>query len=140
MGQVPEVDAEGSREGSMRFSWTRCEIEKIRKILNETDGLNYLSIKDANFMLEKICEALTVDEKKNGWIPVGEKMPKTATPVLCSVESTDISEARIHIIGSYHNDCWFLQSSVGLHSFPVTEYKVRAWMSLPELYKGDSNE
>ena len=50
----------------MKFNWTRCEIDKIRKILNETEGLNYLSVKDINFMLDKICEALTVDEEQNG--------------------------------------------------------------------------
>lgn len=79
-------------------------------------------------------------DNEDRWIPVSERVPETTTSVLCSVESTDISEARIHIIGSYHDDCWFLQSSVGLHGFPAMEYKVRAWMPLPELYIGDSNE
>lgn len=89
---------------------------------------------------EKIMDMIDRMDNEDGWILVSERVPETATPVLCSVESTDISEARIHIIGSYHNDCWFLQSSVGLHSFPVMEYKVRAWMPLPKLYIGDSNE
>lgn len=59
----------------MRYSGARREIAKIRKILNETCGLNYFSVKDANFMLDKICEALVVDEKSNGWIPVSERVP-----------------------------------------------------------------
>ena len=63
----------------MRYSGTRCEIAKIRKILNETYGLNYFSVKDANFMLDKICEALVVDEKSNGWIPVSERLPEDGT-------------------------------------------------------------
>lgn len=65
---------------------------------------------------EKIMDMIDRMDNENRWILVSERVPETATPVLCSVESTDISEARIHIIGSYHNDCWFLQSSVGLHS------------------------
>ena len=44
-------------------------------------------------------------DNEDRWIPVSERVPETTTSVLCSVESTDISEARIHIIGSYHNDC-----------------------------------
>ena len=85
----------------------------------------------------KIMNYIKSMDDDNVWISVSESVPETATPVLCSVSSTSISEAEIYIIGSFHNGCWFLQSSVGLHSFPVMEYKVRAWMPLPELYKED---
>lgn len=113
----------------MRFSWTRCEIEKIRKILNETDGLNYLSVKDVNFMLDRICEALTVDEKKNSWIPVTEKVPEES---LNSVLGWD----------EYRKCCVFIQYMRGEFRNLGTEqsFNITAWMPTPEPYKGDGDE
>lgn len=135
MGQISEMVFTGSREESMKL----IDAEKLKNwIKRECNpyGAPTLDFETS----EKIMDMIDRMDNENRWILVSERVPETATPVLCSVESTDISEARIHIIGSYHNDCWFLQSSVGLHSFPVMEYKVRAWMPLPKLYIGDSNE
>lgn len=108
----------------MRYSDTRREIDKIRKILNETCGLNYLSVKDANFMLDKICEALAVDEKSNGWIPVSERLPEDDTTVLVSCKThrgTTFVRA-----GYCTNGSWYLNCE-----------GVKAWKPFPEPYKED---
>jgi hypothetical protein len=108
----------------MRYSDTRREIDKIRKILNETCGLNYLSVKDANFMIDKICEALAVDEKSNDWIPVSERLPEDDTTVLVSCKTrrgTTFVRAGYCIYGSWHLNC----------------EGVTAWRPLPEPYKED---
>jgi hypothetical protein len=113
----------------MRYSGARREITKIRKILNETCGLNYLSVKDANFMLDKICEALVVDEKSNGWIPVSERLPEAS-----GTYQVTCMDGRI-----YHSTYAKFQSKLkrweltGARSY----WKVTAWMPLPEPYKED---
>ena len=78
------------------------------------------------------------DEKEDGWIPVSERLPESTLPVLCRVKSTTISCTEAYIIGSYYSGCWFFQNdTVRAHSFPLSEYKVLAWMHLPEPYKED---
>lgn len=113
----------------MKFSWTRHEIEKIRKILNETDGLNYISVKDANFMFDKVCEALTVDEKKSSWIPVAERVPEES---LDSVLGWDERRKRCVFIQYMHGEFRNLGTE---QSFNIT-----AWMPTPEPYRGNGNE
>lgn len=82
---------------------------------------------------KKVIERLSTD-----WIPVSERLPESTLPVLCRVKSTTISCTETYIIGSYCKGCWFFQNdTVGTHSFPLSEYKVLAWMHLPEPYKED---
>ena len=72
------------------------------------------------------------------WIPCSERLPENNKPCLCWVESTTIASGETFIIGSCSNGFWFLQTyEIGTHSFPVKDYKVVAWMPLPEPYKGE---
>ena len=97
-----------------------------------------LYVKVIQDMIEQLQDDLEQDEKENGWIPVSERLPESTLPVLCRVKSTTISCTETYIIGSYCNGYWFFQNdTVGTHSFPLSEYKVLAWMSLPEPYKED---
>lgn len=83
---------------------------------------------------KKVIERL----ESTNWIPVSERLPKSTLPVLCRVKSTTISCTETYIIGSYCNGCWFFQNdTAGTHSFPLSEYKVLAWMHLPEPYEED---
>lgn len=82
---------------------------------------------------KKVIERLSTD-----WIPVSERLPESTLPVLCRAKSTTISCTETYIIGSCCNGCWFFQNdTVGTHSFPLSEYKVLAWMYLPEPYEED---
>lgn len=86
---------------------------------------------------EERKEIITCLESTN-WIPVSERLSESTLPVLCWVKSTTISCTETYIIGSYCNGCWFFQNdTVGTHSFPLSEYKVSAWMHLPEPYEED---
>lgn len=120
----------------MKFNWTRCEIDRIRKILNETEGLNYLSVKDTNFMLDKICEALTVDEEQNEWIPVGERLPDPDEYILVSFENFSIP-----IIGRYtvdNEDSGTFRVGNEDKSFIEHDLFVNAWMPLLKPYKNNN--
>lgn len=137
----------------MRYSDTRREIDKIRKILNETCGLNYLSVKDANFMIDKICEALAVDEKSNGWIPVSERLPEfkkidvLGSPDIYKTEKVFVQTKRGEMFAAWchktvyaskiFNDeyLWYTHGTGGRKMRVVS--KVVAWRLLPELYKED---
>lgn len=119
----------------MRYSGARREIAKIRKILNETCGLNYLSVKDANFMLDKICEALVVDEKSNGWIPVGERLPDPGKYVLVSFENLPVSMIGIYTVDD--DDGGTFRISDEDDSFLEHGLYVNTWRELPERYKED---
>lgn len=80
-------------------------------------------------------------KEENRWIPVSEGLPESTLPVLCRVRSTTISCTETFIIGSYCKRYWFFQNdTVGIHSFPLSEYKVLAWRPLPEPYEENGNE
>lgn len=97
-----------------------------------------ITARDFLEMLEQLQDDLKQDEKENGWVPVSERLPESTLPVLCRVKSTTISCTETYIIGSCCNGCWFFQNdTVGTHSFPLCEYKVLAWMHLPESYEED---
>lgn len=132
----------------MRYSGVRREIAKIRKILNETCGLNYLSVKDANFMLDKICEALAVDEKSNGWIPVRERLPEDEKEYLVTLEKVHGIPEKLYGIANYlkFGDAgYWNEKKYGYLEWDkysdghggTRMYKVIAWTPLPELYKED---
>lgn len=132
----------------MRCSGVRREIAKIRKILNETCGLNYLSVKDANFMLNKICEALVVDEKSNGWIPVSERLPEDEKECLVTLEKVHGTPETLFGIANYlkFGDAgYWNEKKYGYLEWDkysdghggTKMYKVIAWKSLPEPYKED---
>lgn len=67
------------------------------------------------------------------WIPCSEKLPDNNKDVLCYATSL-ARGGDVMFTGSYNRGYWFLQSSIGNYSFP-TQYKIVAWMPLPEPYK-----
>lgn len=123
----------------MRYSGVRREIAKIRKILNETCGLNYLSVKDANFMLNKICEALVVDEKSNGWIPVSERLPEEDGRYLVTFKygikvcMVGYGSCKRTVLGYPIGHGWYSLEEAQYYA----EDSIIAWMPLPEPYKED---
>ena len=111
---------------------------QLKYELENTGDEAYFSKNNISKIVELLLTDLEQDEKENGWIPVSERLPESTLPVLCRVESTTISCTETYIIGSYCNGCWFFQNdTVGTHSFPLSEYKVLAWMHLPEPYEED---
>ena len=134
----------------MRYSGARREIAKIRKILNETCGLNYLSVKDANFMLDKICEALVVDEKSNGWIPVSERLPEEHDSIFAKFKGTDnwkrgmFEKTSKYVIATvaFDDGTVLVEQAHTTDGIWRTDKKflggtVVAWMDYPEPYKED---
>lgn len=114
-----------------RLEQYKAEIEKKSQYKHGLPG-------SALDIVNTLMNDLEQDKKENGWIPVSERLPESTLPVLCRVKSTTISCTETYIIGSYCNGCWFFQNdTVGTHSFPLSEYKVLAWMHLPEPYEED---
>lgn len=89
-------------------------------------------------MLPSIQPTVTVSENPNKWIPVSERLPKERQAVLCWAEST-AERLDAEFIGMYDTGDWFLQSDVNHLSYPH-QYKVVAWMPLPEPYKAERGE
>ena len=86
---------------------------------------------------ERYKEEITILEAKNKgeWIPISERLPKERKAVLCWAEST-AERLDTEFIGMLDTGDWFLQSDANHLSFPH-QYKVVAWMPLPEPYKAD---
>lgn len=109
-------------------------------------GKDYYNIGFGSYYLEnvfewreKYLEIVNEGENvhtENGWIPCSERLPERNKPVLCWVKSTTIESGETYIIGSCDNGFWFLQTyEIGHHHFPVKDYKVVAWQTLPEHYE-----
>ena len=79
------------------------------------------------------------EREKGEWIPVTERLPKEHQAVLCWAEST-AERLDTEFIGMLDKGDWFLQSDANHLSFPH-QYKVVAWMPLPEPYeRGKADE
>lgn len=78
------------------------------------------------------CEFQSSEIRKDGWIPVEERLPEDNKPVLIFAESTTISSGTITMVGACHNGFWFIQNGEDTLGFPVREYKVNYWSHLPE--------
>lgn len=91
----------------------------------------------AEYDKERYKEEITTleAENKGTWIPVSERLPKERQAVLCWAEST-AERLDAEFIGMYDTGDWFLQSDANHLSFPH-QYKVVAWMPLPEPYQKD---
>lgn len=113
-------------------------VEELTSLLISSEMMGYLSafdvVKDCIDIVEKQPQA-------DKWIPCEERLPKRNEVVLCWVVSTTIASGETYIIGSCDNGFWFLQSeTIGIHSFPVKDYKVVAWQPLPQPYKKEGAE
>ena len=81
-----------------------------------------------------------VSEREKGeWIPVSERLPDNNVRVLCSAISTSISGGYTRFVGCCDNGFWFVQTDAETVSYP-RQYKVTAWMPLPETYKAESED
>lgn len=84
---------------------------------------------------EKV-RALPSVENKGEWIPVSERLPDNNVRVLCSAISTSISGGYTRFVGCCDNGDWFVQTDAETVSYP-RQYKVTAWMPLPNPWKGE---
>ena len=66
----------------------------------------------------------------NTWMPVSDKLPEEYESVLLSTDYGDV------IFGFLTSSKQWLSEYVG---YPYPEYKVLAWMPLPEPYVPDTN-
>lgn len=97
------------------------------------DALSIVSEVEAEYINKSTEHINKSSDCSSGWIPCSERLPEDFQSVLCYAESIARSPDTI-FVGSQKHGCWFLQSSIGTESFP-TQYKVVAWIPLPEPYK-----
>nr|DAR19184.1 MAG TPA: Protein of unknown function (DUF551) [Caudoviricetes sp.] len=86
-------------------------------------------------MLEQLQDDLEQDEKENGWIPVGERLPETDDYILLSFTNYSIP-----LVGRCERDkdgSGIFYTGDDLISCLGNDLFVNAWMELPERYKGD---
>lgn len=97
----------------------------------------FKDLNDKNIkVVASINEVIMNQPIVNQWIAVKNRLPEKNKAVLCWVKSTTIQGGETSIIGSCNNGFWFFQvNDIGIHSFPVKDYEVVAWMPLPKSYR-----
>lgn len=75
--------------------------------------------------------------KKNAvqWIPVTERLPERNESVLLCMKSRSLRTGMCIQTGSYDGVFWFVQGAAGYESLATFEFRVLAWMPLPEPYR-----
>lgn len=83
---------------------------------------------------EAIDMAITAlqEQKNHGWIPCSERLPDTGDMYLTTMKKVDNCKLSV-----YEN---YFSFSDGWESEEFIEYKVIAWMPMPEPYKEADNE
>lgn len=80
-------------------------------------------------------EVLQLKKNTVQWIPVAERMPERNKSVLLCMKSRSLRTGMCIQTGSYDGVFWFVQGAAGYESLATFEFRVLAWMPLPEPYR-----
>lgn len=81
------------------------------------------------------AEVLQLKKNAVHWIPVTERLPERNKSVLLCMKSRTLRTGICIQTGSYDNGFWFVQGAAGYESLATFEFRVLAWMPLPEPYR-----
>ena len=125
------VNIHGDIEGDYEIIKQIPSAENKEELTNEK-AIAFLQ--DNGWLVEHDRIMTSGIENKREWIPVSERLPDNNVRVLCSAISTSISGGYTRFVGCCDNGDWFVQTDAETVSYP-RQYKVTAWMPLPEAYK-----
>ena len=94
-----------------------------------------LYVADVLEMLEQLKDDLEQDEKENGWIPVGERMPDPDNYIAILLDNCDIPAIGRYTVDDEGGGTFRVGDQD--ESFLELNLFVNAWMPLPEPYKED---
>lgn len=80
-------------------------------------------------------EVLQLKKNTVQWIPVAERLPERNKSVLLCMKSRSLRTGMCIQTGSYDGVFWFVQGAAGYESLATFEFRVLAWMPLPEPYR-----
>ena len=86
-------------------------------------------------MIEQLLNDLEQDEKENGWIPVGERMPDPDKYIAILLDNCDIPAIGRYTVDDEGGGTFRVGDQD--ESFLELNLFVNAWMPLPEPYKED---
>ena len=81
------------------------------------------------------AEMLQLKKNTVQWIPVAERLPERNKSVLLCMKSRSLRTGMCIQTGSYDGVFWFVQGAAGYESLATFEFRVLAWMPLPEPYR-----
>ena len=81
------------------------------------------------------AEVLQLKKNTVQWIPVAERLPERNKSVLLCMKSRSLRTGMCIQTGSYDGVFWFVQGAAGYESLATFEFRVLAWMPLPEPYR-----
>ena len=81
------------------------------------------------------AEGLQLKKNTVQWIPVAERLPERNKSVLLCMKSRSLRTGMCIQTGSYDGVFWFVQGAAGYESLATFEFRVLAWMPLPEPYR-----
>lgn len=110
------------KEGSRDYEEYLSIVQKLKAY--EDTGLTPEEIMDGRML--------------TGWIPVEERQPRKNEPVLVFAQSTTIRSGEIMLVGACDNGYWSIQSGKDTLGYPCNDFRVIAWMPLPEPYRPEA--
>ena len=81
------------------------------------------------------AEMLQLKKNTVQWIPVAERLPERNKSVLLCMKSRSLRTGMCIQTGSYDGVFRFVQGAAGYESLATFEFRVLAWMPLPEPYR-----
>ena len=108
-------------------------------LISRADALRELNGACSNWeddaKVAEIIHALPSAEAVQGWIPCSERLPDNKTYVLTTIQ---VSGRQPHARSGFYHDGFFHNDNGD--TWKATDREVRAWMPLPNPYKGGDSE
>ena len=117
-----------------RIAWP-CDQIGVLAITDSKIPVIGIMLYESEPMDEEMIQAMEEDKAAVGWIPVAERMPERNKSVLLCMKSRSSRTGMCIQTGSYDNGFWFIQGAAGYESLATFEFRVLAWMPLPEPYR-----
>lgn len=117
------------------MSRVRTRLEQYKTEMENKSQYKHEFLGSAPDIVNTLLDDLEQDEKENGWIPVGERMPDPDKYIAILLDNCDIPAIGRYTVDDEGGGTFRVGDQD--ESFLELNLFVNAWMPLPEPYKED---